>query len=137
VLRAELAAAAKDFRKARGDLERVLDVFPADAEARQRLAGAQLALGEDAKAAEAIRDALRADPKRLPSIAVDLLVQADALEQKYPDSPSVAADWLTKALAAAAKAGAERAAEVLKAAAGAKSDAERLRALRAGVKGLK
>jgi S1-C subfamily serine protease len=137
VLRAELAARAKDFRKARGDLERVLDVFPADAGARQRLAGALLGLGEDAKAAEAVGDALRADPKRLPAIAADLLAQADTLEQKYPDSPAVAADWLTKALAAAEKAGAKGAAEVLKAGAGAKSDAERLRVLRAGAKGLK
>jgi S1-C subfamily serine protease len=137
VLRADLAARAKDFRKARGDLERVLDVFPADAGARRRLAGVQLALGEDAKAADAIRDTLRADPKRLPSIAADLLAQAATLEQKYPDSPAVAADWLTKALAAAEKAGAKGAAAVLKAAAGAKSDAERLRALRAGVKGLR
>jgi hypothetical protein len=137
VLRADLAIRAKDFRKARGDLERVLDVFPADAEARQRLAGALLGLGEDAKAAAAVGDALRADPKRLPAIALDLLAQADTLEQKYPDSPAVAADWLTKALAAAEKAGAKPAADVLKATAGAKSDAERLRVLRAGVKGLR
>jgi S1-C subfamily serine protease len=136
VLRAELAARAKDFGKARGDLQRVLDVFPADAEARQRLAGALLGLGEDAKAAAAVGDALRADPKRLPAIAADLLAQADTLEQKYPDAPSVAAEWLTKALAAAEKAGAKPAAEVLKAAAGAKSDADRLRVLRAGVMGL-
>jgi S1-C subfamily serine protease len=137
VLRAELAARAKDFRMARGDLERILDVFPADADARQQLAGALLGLGEDAKAANAIGDALRADPKRLPAIALDLLAQADTLVRKYPDSPAVAADWLTKALAAAEKAGAKSATAVLKAAGGAKSDAARLRALRAGVKGLK
>src|SRR5262249_32933259 len=62
--RAELAAGAKDWRKARGDLERILDVNPADADARQRLAGVLLELGEDAKAAAAVGDTLRADPKR-------------------------------------------------------------------------
>src|SRR5262249_28980632 len=103
VLRAELAASAKDFRKARGDLERVLDVFPADAEARQKFAGVLLLLGEDAKAANAIGDTFRADPKRLAAVVVDLLTLADTLEQKFPDSPSVAADWLVKALTAAEK----------------------------------
>jgi S1-C subfamily serine protease len=143
VLRAELAAGAKDWRKARGDLERVLDVFPADAEARQRLAGVLLlGLGEDAKAAAAAGDTLRADAKRLPSVAADLLLQADALLLKFPDSPALAADWLAKALAAAergtpdAKAKAALAA-VLKKAASAKDDRERLAALRDGVKGLK
>lgn len=141
VLRAELAARAKDFRKARGDLERVLNVFPADAEARQHLARVQFALGEDAKAATAIRDTLRADPKRLSAIAIDLREQADTLKQKFPDLPGVPADWLTKALLAArdgtsdAKAKAALAA-LLKAASAAK-EAERLRILLAGVKELK
>jgi S1-C subfamily serine protease len=142
VLRAELAAGAKDWRAARGDLERVLDVFPADADARQRLAGVQLGLGEEAKAASAIGDTLRADPKRLAAVAVDLLAQAEALEQKFPDLPSVAADWLVKALTAAEKGTSDPAAKVsvtavLKAAREAKTDAERLSVLRAGVKGLK
>jgi S1-C subfamily serine protease len=142
VLRAELAARAKEWRKARGDLERVLDVFPADAEARRRLAGVLLGLGEDAKAAVAVGDTLRADPKRLAAVAADLLVQADVLEQKFPDLPGVAADWLAKALAAAEKGTSDAKAKaglaaVLKAAGEAKSDAERLRVLRAGVKGLK
>jgi S1-C subfamily serine protease len=142
VLRAEFAARVKDWRKARGDLERVLDVFPADADARQRLAGVLLGLGEDAKAASAIGDTLRADPKRLAAIALDLLAQADTLEQKFPDLPSVAADWLTKALAAAEKSTSDAKAktaiaEVLKAASSPKTDAERLRVLRSGVKMLK
>ena len=141
VLRAELAARAKDWRKARGDLERVLAVFPADAGARQRLAGVYLGLGDDAKAVAAIGDTLRADSARLPSVAAELLAQADALEQKFPDLPSVAADWLAKAVAAAEKgtpdAKAKAAlAEVRKAATDAKTDADRLRTLRAGVKGL-
>jgi S1-C subfamily serine protease len=142
VLRAELAARAKDWRKARGDLERVLSVFPADAEARQRLVGVHLGLGDDAKAAIAITDTLRADPKRLAAVAGDLLAQADTLEQKYPDAPGIAADWLAKGLTASAKGTSDATAraaitELLKAATAAKGDAERLRALRTGVKGLK
>jgi S1-C subfamily serine protease len=141
VLRAELAVRAKDQRAARGDLERVLDVFPADADARQRLAGVLLSLGEDAKAASAIGATLRADPKRLAAVAVDLLAQAEALEQKFPDLPSVAADWLVKALTAAEKETSDQAAKasitaVLAAARGAKTDVERLGVLRAGVKRL-
>ncbi len=65
IQRAALATTAKDYRKARGDLERVLDVFPGDAEARERLARAHLGLGDDAKAAAALGDAVRADTARL------------------------------------------------------------------------
>jgi S1-C subfamily serine protease len=138
LLRAEQAVHTKDFRKARGDLERVLGVFPADAEARQRLAGAHLGLGDDAKAAAAIADALRIDPKRLASIASDLLSQADALEQKYPGAPGIAADWLQKALTAAAKhCDSKSIAAALTAASAAKTDADRLRVLRAGLKALR
>lgn len=139
VLRAGLAIRAKDFRKARGDLERVLGVFPADADARQHLITAHLGLGDDAKAATAITDTLRADPKRLAAIAADLLSQADTLEQKFPDSPGIAADWLTKALAAAEKGVPDPIAirDTLKAGREAKTDLERLRVLRVGVKGLR
>jgi hypothetical protein len=142
VFRADLAARAKDGRKARGDLERVLDVFPADAEARQHLVGVLLGLGEDAKAAAAVGDTVRADPKRLAAVAADLLAQADAIERKFPDSPNLAADWLTNAVTAAfrgtpdAKSRAAIA-DVLTAVREAKTDADRLRALRAGVAGLK
>ena len=141
VLRAEAAAREKDFRKARGDLENVLGVFPADAGARQRLVGVLVALGEDAKAAAAVRDTLRADPVRLPAVASDLLAQAEMLRQKFPDSPSLAADWLTKALAAAGQGTTDaksRAsiARVLRGAAGAETDAARLELLLAGAKGL-
>jgi S1-C subfamily serine protease len=142
VLRAELSARAKDWRKARGDLERVLSVLPADADTRQRLAGVLFGLGEDTKAAIAIGDTLRADPKRLSAVAVDLLAQADTLEQKFPDLPSVAADWLTKSLTAAEKATNDAKAKaaivaILRTSREAKGDAERLRVLHAGVKGLK
>jgi tetratricopeptide (TPR) repeat protein len=136
LLRASLALAAKDARKARGDTERVLSVFPADADARQLLANAQLALGDDAKAATALAGVLRADPKRLGAVARELLSHADALAQKYPDSPGVPADWLTKALTACAK-HEPRTADALKAATGAKTDKERLAALRAAVEKLR
>jgi S1-C subfamily serine protease len=141
LLRAELAVRSKDCRTARGDLERILAVFPADADVRLRLAGAYLGLGDDAKAALAVRDTLRADPKRLPAVAVELLAQAEALEQKFPDAPHIPADWLARALAAAEKGAAEpdaaAIARVLKSAAAAKGDLERLRVLRTALKTLR
>ena len=128
--RSELAGRAKEWRKARGDLERVLDVAPADADARQRLVGVLVELGEDAKAAVAVADTLRADPKRLPAVAVDLLAQADGLAKKYPDAPSVPAGWLFRAATAANR---PELAELLKRAATARDDAEKLAILRAGL----
>lgn len=133
LFRAELAAKAKDWRKARGDLERVLDIDPADADARQTLVGVLLELGDDARAAAAVADTLRADPKRLPAVAADLLKQADAIADKFPDLPSAPAGWLAKALTAASR---SEFADVLKSAAAAKDDTERLAALRAGLKTL-
>lgn len=134
VLRAGWSAAAKDGRKARGSLERVLDANPADADARQRLVGVLLDLGEDAKAAAAVGDTLRADPKRLPGVAADLLAQADAMAAKYPDVPSIPAGWLLKAAAAANR---PELTETRKRAAAAKDDAERLAVLRDGLKAVK
>lgn len=136
LLRASLALAAKDARKARGDAERVLNVFPADADARLLLASAQFALGDEAKAATAFADVLRANAKRLGAVARELLAQADALAQKYPDAPGIAADWLTKALTACAK-HETLAADALKCASGAKSDKERLAELRAAIEKLR
>lgn len=130
LMRAELAAGAKDWRKARGDLERALDVYPGDAEARQRLVGVLLELGDDARAANAVRDTLRADVKRLPAVARDLLAQADALAKKYPDAPGVPAGWLLKATTAANR---PEFAEVLKLANAGKDDTEKLAVLRAGL----
>jgi S1-C subfamily serine protease len=99
--RAVLASERSDWRAARGDLESVLDVNPTDAEARQVLVRPLLELGKDAEAATAVRDTLRADPKRLPALAADLLTQADRLAKKFPDTPSQPADWLVRALTAA------------------------------------
>lgn len=103
VYRAALAARLKDWRTARGRLERVLDVDPADAGVRQRLAGVLLELGQDEKAAVAVADTLRADPKRLQAVAADLLTQGDALAKRFPDTPSTASDWLGRALWAVEK----------------------------------
>jgi predicted Zn-dependent protease len=124
----------KEWRTARGDLERIRGVNPADAVARRRLAGVLLELGKDDEAAAAVRDTLRADPTHLPQLAADLLKQADALEKKFTDG--VPAGWLTRALGAAHTATTDPALKgqieaALKHAAGAKDDAERLAILRA------
>ena len=119
------------MEKARGDLDRILDVNPADAEARQRLANVLLELGEDDKAATAVADTLRADSKRLRSIASDLLAQAERLTKKYPDSASIPADWLTKALRASKQPEFER---LLNRAREAQTDADRLAILRSGIR---
>jgi tetratricopeptide (TPR) repeat protein len=142
LFRAELAVGTGDWRSARGDLERILDVFPADADARLRLVGVYLGLGDDARAAAAIGDTLRADPKRLSAVAAELLRQADMLEKKFPDSLGPAADWLTMALASVVRGTKDATrkaalAEVLRAGGAAKTDADRLRILRAGAKTLK
>ncbi|HJZ59262.1 MAG TPA: trypsin-like peptidase domain-containing protein, partial [Gemmataceae bacterium] len=133
--RATGAMEAKNWRVARGDLERILEPYPADAEARQKLIGVLLELGKDDEAASAVANTLRADPKRLPAVAGELLSQADALAKKYPDSPSAAADWLRKALTAAQRAPLDSVVRTdleaaLKQAAAAKTDAERLAILR-------
>lgn len=131
IARAELAVIDKDWRKARGDLERILDVNPADAEARLGLATVLLELGDNPKAATALADTLRADPKRLPAIAANLLAQADRLAQRFPDAPSIPAGWLLTALAATKR---SEFAGVLKQAKASKTDEEQLRILRAGIK---
>lgn len=142
VRRATLATAAKDYRKACGDLERVLDVIPHDAEAREGLARAHLGLGDDAKAATALGDTVRADATRMRSVAVVMWTHADMLQQKYPDAPGIAADWLAKALAAVAKGMGDSKAKgamaaLLTHAGTATDDAARLEVLRTGVKALK
>jgi tetratricopeptide (TPR) repeat protein len=132
--RAGLATDTKDWRKARGDLERILHVNPSDADARQRLIGVLMDLGEDAKAAAAVADTLRADPKRLPAIAANLLSQADTLAKKFPDVPSIPADWLLKAMTAAKR---TEFADVLKRAGAAKEETEKLAVLRDGLAKIK
>ncbi len=110
---------------------------PVDTEARQLLVGVLLELGKDAETATAVRDTLRADPKRLPALAADLLAQADRLAKKFPETPSQPAGWLVRALTAAGTALPDLAkadiAAVLKRADTTKDDAERLAILRAFV----
>jgi len=127
----------ENWQLVRSDLQRILDVNPADAEARQRLVRPLLELGKDTEAATAVRDTLRADPKQLPALAADLLSQADRLAKKFPETPSQPAGWLVRALSAAATALPDPAkadiATVLKKADAVKDDAERLAILRAFV----
>ena len=140
--RAAQAIESKEWRAARGDLDRILDVNPADTAARRQLAHVLLELDKDDEAATAVADTLRADPKRLPTIATDLLAQADAIAAKFPDTPSAPAAWLRKALAAVHRTTADTGlkdalAAVLKRAADAKDDAARLTVLRGFVETLR
>ncbi len=128
--RSELAADAKDWRKARADLERILDVHPHDADARQRLVRVLLELGKNPEAANAVADTLRADPKRLSKVAADLVSHADSLQKKYPEFPSIAAEWLVKALTAANR---EEFNDLLQQAMNTKADSEKLAMLRSGL----
>lgn len=132
--RAELAGELRNWRGARADLERILDVNPGDADARQRLVGVLVELGEDAMAATAVGDTLRADAKRLPALAVDFLKQADSLARKFPDAPAIPAGWLLKAVTATRR---EEFADVLKRVAATKDDVERLALLRDALKKVK
>ena len=132
--RAALSVERKDWRKARADLDRILDVDPVAA-ARLPLVGVLLELGKDDDAAAAVRDALRADAGRLPALAAALLEQADGLAKKFPAAPSVPANWLKLALAAVPVRRAEIDAALARAAA-APDDAARLAVLRAAVEKL-
>ncbi len=139
--RAALCIRTRDWRKARGDLDRLLAVDPLNAEARRLLIGVLLALNEDDKAIAAVSDTLRADPKRLPALASELLAQADALESRFPQAPGIAGGWLVKALTAAEKATSGSAArrplaEALSAASTVTDEGERLRVLRARIEKL-
>jgi S1-C subfamily serine protease len=100
-LRAGWAMLDKDWRAARGDLDRLLDADPADAAARRRLARVLLELGKDADAAAAVRDAVRADATQLDAVLADLRGQADELEKRFPGAPGVPAGWLVRALTGA------------------------------------
>jgi S1-C subfamily serine protease len=139
IYRAELAAKSKDFRKARSDLERLVDADPLDAEARQLLIGVLLELNEDAKALSAVSDTLQADPKRMPALALDLLAQTESLAKKFPDAPAIPCGWLIKTLMAAEKAISDpvaksQLAELLRRTASVKDDNERLLKLCVGLK---
>ncbi|HEX4611719.1 MAG TPA: tetratricopeptide repeat protein, partial [Urbifossiella sp.] len=99
-LRAELAVREKDWRAARGDLDRLLDVDPADTAARRRLSRALLELGKDEDAAAAVRDTVRSDTGQFAGVLADLSDQADGLEKKFPGAPGIPAGWLARGLTA-------------------------------------
>lgn len=125
----------QEWRLARADLERILEVLPDDALARRKLIRVLLELNKDDEAAAAVKDAIRSQDAGLHFLAADLLDQADRLARKYPDSPSIQLNWIRLAIGAAAKydSNAQRRADcevVLKAAADAPDDAARLRLLR-------
>jgi S1-C subfamily serine protease len=100
-LHAEQAVRAKDWRTARGDLDRLLDVNPADTAARRQLVRVLLELGKDEEAATAVRDTVRAGATQLAAVFTDLNEQADGLEKKFPGTPGVPVGWLTRGLTAA------------------------------------
>ncbi len=90
----------RDWRLVRSDLERLLELQPAEAAAYRHLVRVWLELGENGKAAEAVRDALRADPRQRAAVAEELRRCAQVLADKYPQRLSIAADWLTAMLLA-------------------------------------
>jgi len=125
----------KEWRGARGDLERILDAYPRQASTRRMLVGVLLELNKDDEAVVAVGDTVRSQPDGIRFLAAELLHQADQLAKKFPDSPSLPANWLNRAIGAAAKSetDAARRAEcevVLKAVAAGADDGVRLRLLR-------
>ena len=96
-----------------------------------RLGIGRIHVQDPLQVAAAIADTLRADPRRLGDVANHLLGQADRLEKKYPDAPSIPAGWLMKALTESKR---DEFAETLREAGKAKTDQERLAIMRAGVK---
>lgn len=126
----------KEWRGARGDLERILDVSPGQATVRRMLVGVLLELSKDDEAAIAVGDTVRSHPDGIRFLAADLLLQADALAKKFPDAPAIPSNWLIRAIGAASKSetDAARKAEcevVLKAVAASADDGVRFRLLRA------
>lgn len=96
--RSQRAVERRDWRLARGDLQRLLAIRPEIAEAYRLLIRVLLELGEQDQAANAVRDTLRADFGQLPAVARLLEQQAQDLLRKYPLQPQVARDWLRLAM---------------------------------------
>jgi S1-C subfamily serine protease len=96
--RSQRAIERRDWRLARGDLQRLLSIRPEIAEAHRLLIRVLLELGEQEQAASAVRDTLRADPRQLPAVARLLEQQTEDLLRKYPLQPQVARDWLRLAM---------------------------------------
>ncbi len=110
-------------------------MYPDDWPTLRKLIRVFLELNKDDDAATAVGDAVRSTCDGFAPLAADLLEQADHMAEKFPATPSLPANWLKRAIGAAQKSATDpkRKAEcevVLKAAEGAKSDAERLAILR-------
>lgn len=134
-VRAERHIKDKNWQAARGDLQRIRAEQPSDSYSARLLFRVLLELKKDEEAAAAVGDAIRLMMPGLPAIRDDLLEQADELEKKFPDAPSVPVNWLRLAIGAAAKYDPferrrEKCEVILKAAAKAENDAARLRLLR-------
>ncbi len=93
--RAEVWLDKSEPKKAAADLQRILDVTPADADARTRFALATAAAGDEAKAATEFTNVLLLDFKHFTVVTAAVFTHADALEKK---AESRAADWLVLAL---------------------------------------
>ena len=135
LIRAEQHMVRKNWQAARGDLQRIRDVYPDDWPTLRKLIRVLLELNKDDEAASAVGDAVRSTCDGFATLAADLLEQADHMVKKFPATPSLPANWLKRAIGAAQKSATDpkRKAEcevVLKAAEGAKSDTERLAILR-------
>ncbi len=132
---AALATAAKDHRKARSSLELLVEINPYFDEPRLALADTLFELGEDEKAAAAYADGYHLGDSPAV-IAIHARRQADAILAREPKAHGRAADWMAKVFAAlSAKAPRDPRVRdglepILRAAAAAKTDADRLAALR-------
>ncbi len=92
--RAEVWHDKNEPKKAAADLQRILDVTPADADARTRFAFATAAAGDETRAAAEFTNVLKLDATRKTDVTAALFAHADALERK---AESRAADWLVLA----------------------------------------
>jgi S1-C subfamily serine protease len=94
VQRAQQAMQQRDWRLARGDLQRVLAIHPEDVTARLLLFEVLFELGETAVAAKTCHDIIQLDPRHRRDLAIQLLHQAERLSKKYPLQPQIPRDWL-------------------------------------------
>jgi S1-C subfamily serine protease len=88
---------ANEPKKAAGELDRLLEVDPADVETRLRLANAWARALDDAKATRGFAYVLRINPKEFPRVAADVGRHADELHRK---NPGEAETWLRTAVPA-------------------------------------
>jgi hypothetical protein len=93
--RADVWLTKTEPKKAAADLARILDVTPADADARTRFAFATASAGDEARAAVEFANVLTLDAKQRADVFAAVFAHADALERK---AESRAADWLVLAL---------------------------------------